>query len=133
LLAQEEASGPPPSENGASTQEENATPAVPPPDQIQKDTNNNEAHEPAPVKAAASGSTRFQLASYNDRSSATKAVSTLSRRYGSAIGGAPLFVTEASISKGRVYRVQGKAARDEAGRICKGVKALGGACVIVHP
>lgn len=133
LLAQEEAQGPQPSDGEASTQEENATPVLPPRDEVQKDTNNNEVEEPAPVKAAASGLFRFQLASFTDRPSASRAVGTLSKRYSSAIGGAPLFVTEATISKGRVYRVQGKAARDDANRICQGVKALGGACVILRP
>ncbi len=90
--------------------------------------------EKAPEKTAASASDesgRFQLASFRDRPSAEKAIKSLKTRFGSALGGASLFVAEAEIKgKGRVFRVQGGS--DNAGNVCENIRAAGGTCVLVH-
>jgi hypothetical protein len=88
----------------------------------------------APKEKVPAGKGRFQLASFTDRPSAEKAVSGLSKKYGSALDGASLFIAEASISgKGRVYRVQGSASDGSvAESVCTGIKAKGGTCVIVR-
>lgn len=89
----------------------------------------------APVATAAptpAGSVRVQLASIPNQENAQKALGNLSSQYKSALGSATLTVVKADLgAKGIYYRVQSTPVdKSTADRICSGVKAQGGACII---
>jgi hypothetical protein len=85
---------------------------------------------PAQKPEASGGSARFQLASFTDRESADSAIENLKNKYASALGGASLHVTSATVKGKQVFRVQGSAAsKEEVEEICARVKSSGGACV----
>lgn len=98
------------------------------------------APTPAPVIAApvtkpaapvAAGQVRLQLASIPSAGNAQKALSDLSAKYRSALGGATLSIVKADLgAKGIYYRIQSSGVDSaSATRICNSIKAQGGACI----
>lgn len=83
------------------------------------------------VKAQAKsvGGSRFQLASFNDRPSAQRAASQLSKKYNAALDGASLNVVQGSAHGRTVYRVQGTSS--SASGVCSSIQSSGGSCMVV--
>lgn len=94
-----------------------------------------DVEKPQAAVSSVAGKVHVQLASYGDRAQAEKAMTALKSKYANTLGGVPLLLAEADIKgRGHFYRIQAAVADNaSAQKLCAGIKAEGGVCVLVHP